>query len=124
MRRISGFLFPPILTLSAFAFLLGCSITLKVRARMEDSLETFTGTATGHLNGSGTMELKSPAGVVCRGEFVYVSRREGSGVLSANDGRVGKFTFVSTGRNGTGHGELGGHPFIFSFGNKLGTSNP
>jgi hypothetical protein len=106
----------PLLGLGA---LLGCSMTLKVKGQMEESPEKFTGTATGYMNGSGKMHLVSSTGVILDGHFVYVTTREGSGVLTASDGRAGKFTFVSTGRNGTGHGELGGHPFVFTFG-----SNP
>lgn len=101
---------------------LACSMTLGVRAQMEDGSEVFTGTATGYMNGSGTMSLTSASGVTATGEFVYVNNREGSGILTASDGRVGKFTFVSTGTNGTGHGELGGKKFIFTFGTNPGTA--
>lgn len=101
----------------------GCirSITLDAIGRFEDSAEIFIGTATGYPNGSGSIRMTSKLGVVCVGEFVYTTTREGSGVLSASDGRVGKFTFVSTGSNGTGTGDLGGKRFIFTFGYNLKT---
>lgn len=102
---------------------IGCSLTLPVRGQIENSPESFTGTATGYMNGSGTMKLISTSGVTCEGEFVYESSRTGSGVLRASDGRTGSFTFASTGRNGTGTGLLGGKKFIFTFG-KMARSEP
>ena len=95
---------------------IGCSMTLGARGQTEDGSEFFTGSATGYTNGSGTITLVSKTGVICEGNFVYVTRREGSGVITTSDGRVGTFVFVSTGTNGTGHGLIGGKKFIFTFG--------
>lgn len=94
----------------------GCSLTLPVRGQVSETDETFTGTATGYMDGAGTLEIVSNKGAVCKGNFVYVTRREGEGVFNCNDGRSGPFTFVSTGNRGTGRGTMGGKTFIFTFG--------
>jgi hypothetical protein len=95
----------------------GCSMTLPVKGQVQNTDETFTGTATGYMDGGGNLKIVSNKGAVCSGNFVYVSRRDGEGVFSCDDGRSGPFRFVSTGTRGTGFGELGGKRFIFTFGN-------
>lgn len=99
-------------------FLSGCSMTLPVRGQIQNSAETFSGTATGYMDGGGNMKLVSSKGAVCTGNFVYVSRRNGEGVFSCDDGRSGPFQFVSTGSRGTGYGDLGGQRFTFTFGDQ------
>ena len=95
-----------------------CSMTLPVKGSVQNSAETFTGTATGYLSGGGTLKLVSSSGAVCEGNFVYVNNREGSGVFNCDDGRSGPFEFVSTGTRGTGFGDLGGERFTFTFGSE------
>jgi hypothetical protein len=95
-----------------------CSMTLPVRGQVQNSAETFTGTATGHLNGGGNLQIVSSKGAVCDGNFVYVTHRQGEGVFNCDDGRSGPFAFVSTGTSGTGHGTLDNQRFIFTFGNQ------
>ena len=104
-----------VLTIAAFA-LTGCSMTLPVRGLVQNTDETFTGTATGYMDGGGDLTIVSNKGAVCTGNFVYVTRREGEGVFSCNDGRSGPFKFVSAGTRGTGYGTLGGQNFTFTFG--------
>jgi hypothetical protein len=94
----------------------GCALTLPVRGQVQNSPETFSGTATGHLGGGGELSLVSSKGAVCRGNFVYVTRRQGEGVFNCDDGRSGPFTFASTGTAGTGYGTLGNERFTFTFG--------
>jgi hypothetical protein len=96
--------------------LTACTMTLPVRGKVQDSSETLTGTATGYLNGGGNMTIKSSKGVTCTGGFVYVTRRNGEGVINCDDGRSGPFQFVSTGTSGTGHGDFGKERFTFIFG--------
>jgi hypothetical protein len=96
--------------------LAGCSLTLPVRGSMENSDEKFTGTATGELDGAGTLHLVSSAGRTCDGTFVYVNRRQGEGTVECTDGVTGTFSFVSTGNRGTGSGTLRGSRFTFVFG--------
>lgn len=93
-----------------------CSMTLPVKGQVQSSSETFSGTATGYMDGSGDLTIVSNEGAVCNGDFVYVTRRTGEGVFHCEDGRTGPFKFVSTGRSGTGHGSLGGQSFTFTFG--------
>lgn len=96
--------------------LAGCSLTLPVQGQVSGTGETFTGSATGYLDGAGNLQIKSNTGVTCTGLFVYKTKREGAGTFKCSDGRTGPFTFVSTGRRGTGSGKLGGKPFTFTFG--------
>ena len=110
MKKIFSFL-------AIAALLSGCSMTLAVRGQVQNSDEMFTGTATGYMDGGGNMTLVSSKGAVCKGNFVYVTRRNGEGVFNCDDGRSGPFQFVSTGTRGTGYGDLGGQRFTFTFGN-------
>ncbi len=93
-----------------------CSLTLPVHGQTEAGDETFSGSATGYLDRSGTMTIQSNRGITCAGEFVYVNAREGQGTFRCSDGRSGPFTFVSTGLHGTGTGRLGDRRFTFTFG--------
>lgn len=94
----------------------GCSVTLPVEGQLQGDPETFEGSATGYMNGSGTLKITTSTGTVCKGDFVYVTDREGEGVFNCDDGRSGPFKFVSTGSGGTGQGELDGETFTFTFG--------
>lgn len=94
----------------------GCSMTLPVRGQIQGSDEVFTGTATGRMDGGGELTIVSNRGATCQGAFVYTTRRNGEGVFSCDDGRTGPFQFVSTGKRGTGYGDLGGQRFTFTFG--------
>lgn len=96
--------------------LAACSMTLPVKGAMEDGGETFTGSATGYMDGGGTLQIASNKGLTCSGQFVYETRRNGSGTFNCNNGQSGPFQFVSTGTRGTGTGRLGGRPFTFTFG--------
>lgn len=93
-----------------------CSMTLPVQGATEDGAETFKGSATGYMDGGGTLQLTSSKGRVCSGRFVYVTRRNGEGTFTCNDGKSGPFEFVSTGTSGTGTGRIGGERFTFTFG--------
>ena len=110
------FIAPAALAAITAVGLAACSLTLPVRGQVSDSDEAFTGSATGYMDRSGVLEIRSNKGTVCTGDFVYVSAREGEGVFRCTDGRAGPFTFVSTGTRGTGHGTIGGKAFIFTFG--------
>jgi hypothetical protein len=94
----------------------GCSMTLPVTGSLEDGSETFTGSATGYMDGGGTLTLISNKGLSCTGTFVYVTRRDGKGTFNCTNGQSGPFEFVSTGTRGTGTGRIGSRPFTFSFG--------
>jgi len=80
-------------------------MTLPVRGSIQDSTETFSGSATGYMDGSEVLKVTSSRGVVCSGNFVYVSHREGKVVFACDAIRSGPFEFVSTGTRGTGSGD-------------------
>src|SRR3546814_12085495 len=94
-----------------------CSMTLPGSGLVQNAEETFSGTAPGYADGGGDLKVVSNKGAVCEGSFVYVTYREGEGVFSCSDGRSGPFQFVSTGRRGTGYGNLSGENFTLTFGN-------
>lgn len=94
----------------------GCSVTLGVRGQATEGSETFTGKATGYLDGGGTLEITSSKGRTFTGTFVYVTKRDGEGTFNCSDGSSGPFRFVSTGTRGTGSSNLSGKQFTFTFG--------
>lgn len=96
--------------------LAGCSMTLAVQGQVQNTAETFTGSATGYMDRSGNLQIQSNNAASCTGNFVYATSREGEGVFTCSDGRSGPFHFVSTGSRGTGYGALGGQNFTFTFG--------
>lgn len=92
-------------------------MTLPVRGKVQNADETFQGSATGYLDGSGRLTITTSSGASCAGDFVYINKRQGEGVFTCDDGRTGPFSFVSTGMRGSGFGDLGGKRFTFTFGN-------
>ena len=105
-----------IATVLLLSALQGCSMTLPVKGQVQNSQETFSGTATGYMDGGGNLKIISSKGAVCEGNFVYTTSRQGKGVFNCDDKRSGPFEFVSTGARGTGYGDLGGERFTFTFG--------
>ena len=103
---------------TGICLLSGCSMTLPVKGQMQNSDETFKGTATGYFDGGGDLTIILNQGARCTGNLVYVTRRNGEGVFKCDDGRSGPFEFVSTGTRGTGFRDLGGERFTFIFGNQ------
>ena len=91
-------------------------MTLDVHGQLQNSAETFSGKATGYMDGAGDLVIRTSKGTVCKGTFVYITARQGEGTFRCNDGRSGPFRFVSTGSRGTGDGNLGGQNFTFTFG--------
>ncbi len=112
VRLVFGFA----LTSLAVLTLGGCAMTLPVAVAMQNSPERFSGTATGHIDGAGELELTSSSGEKCTGRFVYISGREGRGAIACSGGRNGEFDFVSTGSRGTGRGQISGEPLTIVFG--------
>jgi hypothetical protein len=105
-----------VVVVAAALIVAGCSMTLPVRGQIGQAGETFTGTATGHMDGAGDLTVVSSKGVTCNGSFVYETRRRGAGTFVCTDGRTGPFDFVSTGSRGTGSGRLQGEIVTFTFG--------
>ncbi len=104
------------LILPVLLLLAGCSMTLPVRGQVAQTGETFEGSATGRLDGGGDLVVTSSTGARCTGQFVYVTARRGEGTFTCDDGRIGPYTFVSTGTRGTGSGTLNGQVMTFTFG--------
>jgi hypothetical protein len=95
--------------------LTACSVTGRVEGSVQNSDETFTGTATGYMSRDGTLHISSNKGAVCDGLFTFTAARIGEGVFKCSDGRSGPFRFVSTGARGSGSGSLGKQIFTFTF---------
>ena|SRR3990167_3813295 len=110
-------MYKTILAIIAAGALAACSITLPVQGQIQNSAETFTGVATGYMDGAGNLTIVSSKGATCKGNFVYVNGREGRGTFTCDDKRTGPFDFVSTGKRGTGTGHMSnGDKLIFTFG--------
>ena len=69
------------------------SATGTVIAVLSDDL--FVGEAEGHINGTGTVSIRSQKNpnLTCRGEFASNAERGGSGKLVCNDGDTATFQF-------------------------------
>lgn len=93
------------------------SMNLPIQGKVQNSTETFTGTATVHLTGDGSLILATSKGVACTGDFAFKTRREGSGTVKCEDGRLGSFEFVSAGFTGSGSGRIAEENFAFRIGN-------
>ncbi|MGF9565630.1 hypothetical protein [Neorhizobium sp. JUb45] len=105
------------ITFVAVALLVSsCGMTLPLKGQTESGDETFSGKATGYMDGGGTLELTSSKGRKCSGNFVYVTQRRGEGTFTCTNGQSGSFSFVSTGTRGTGTGSVGSQRFTFTFG--------
>jgi len=78
---------PPLASAGVF------SATGAVVAILADDL--FVGEAEGHLNGTGTVAIRSQMtpSLTCRGEFASSAERGGSGKLVCSDGTTATFQF-------------------------------
>jgi S1-C subfamily serine protease len=94
-----------VLLLAATA-LAGCSATSAVYGTVGDQDDLYTGSATGYMDQSGTIELRNTKGNVCKGNFRYVSTRGlvGHGILGCDDGQRANIQFIGL-TNTTGYGE-------------------
>ncbi|MBN9091259.1 MAG: trypsin-like peptidase domain-containing protein [Reyranella sp.] len=79
----------------------GCSVTVDVVGLVGS--ETFRGKSTGYGDGTGYMEMQSDAGTKCVGDFAFHGSRNGTAILSCNDGRQAALQFRSL-RAGVGYG--------------------
>ena len=92
------------------------AISLPIQGKVNNSTETFAGTARVRLTGGGELTLKTNKGVACKGDFVHISQQKGNGKVTCEDGRVGSFDFVTAGFSGTGSGIIGSENFDFQIG--------
>ena len=81
--------------------------------------DLFVGEATGHLNGAGSLAIRSQRNqaLICLGEFTSSPAQGGSGQLHCSDGNSGTFQFqrLSVFR-GHGIGSFGGRTMSFAYG--------
>ena len=93
-------------------------MTLPVHGDLNNGKEPFLGTATGYMDGTGTLSMVTQDEVSCTGKFEYDDGHvAGHGQFNCADGRHGKFRFTSEGNKGRGFGKTTtGEPFKFTFG--------
>ena len=103
---------PPLVTLLAIAVAATGCATADVYGTVGDSEDLYSGSATGYVDRSGTIELKNSKGNVCRGDFAYYRGvREGHGILACDDGQRATIQFIglsAVSGYGTGTSSNGG----------------
>ena len=110
--------------ISVLMSLAGCSVTLPVIALSGDGPEVFSGTATGGMDGRGTLNLiGTRSGLLCYGAFTYTRATGGAGAkgqgdAECEDGRQVRFEFFARSLNvGSGSGvDNRDKPFFFTYG--------
>jgi hypothetical protein len=93
------------------------SATAPVIAMLHDDL--FTGTVTGYVDRTGTIEMASTinASLRCMGSFQYTGSKVGSGHVTCNDGTASDFQFNAlTTLSGYGMGITPRGPLTYTFG--------
>lgn len=76
------------------ASLAGCA-SATVYGVVGDPDDLYTGTATGYVDRSGTIELTNAKGNRCSGDFAYYAGiRAGHGLIACNDGQTATIRFV------------------------------
>jgi len=81
--------------------------------------ELFLGEAVGHLDGSGTLAIRSQmdSALSCLGQFTSNHEKGGNGQLQCSDGARGTFSFHRLDlRSGHGTGALARGPISFTYG--------
>ncbi|MDP1963630.1 MAG: serine protease [Reyranella sp.] len=106
-----------LLLLLAAAALAGCA-SVSVFGIVGDEDDLYTGSATGYLDRSGTIELKNAKGNRCSGDFAYGVGLTGRGLIACDDGQraVISFTGLSS-MSGFGSGTSStGRQVAFTYG--------
>jgi hypothetical protein len=81
--------------------------------------ELFVGEAEGHLDGHGTLSIRSQSNpqLSCQGAFTSSAKLGGSGALHCTDGSAGTFQFQRLSlRRGHGTGSLSRRSMSFAYG--------
>ncbi|MBI3199543.1 MAG: trypsin-like peptidase domain-containing protein [Rhodospirillales bacterium] len=106
-----------LLLLLAAAALGGCA-SVSVFGIVGDEDDLYTGSATGYLDRSGTIELKNAAGNRCSGDFVYGVGLTGRGLIACDDGQRAAISFTGLSpMSGFGSGtSSSGRPVAFTYG--------
>lgn len=109
----------PLLSLLAAAMLAGCSVTSNVYGIVGDADDLYTGSATGYMDRTGTIELKNTKGNRCSGDFAYYPGvLEGRGIIGCDDGQRATIRFTGMSPlSGYGTGTTSnGSPVSFTYG--------
>lgn len=109
----------PLLLLFVAATLAGCSATATVYGIVGDADDLYTGTATGYMDRTGTIELKNTKGNRCSGDFAYYPGvLEGRGIIGCDDGQRATIRFTGMSPlSGYGVGTTSnGSPVSFTYG--------
>ena len=114
MRKYAIYLYG-VLMLLLICAASGCAMSLNVQGQAMNSGETISGSITVDHDGSGQINFTTSKGATCSGLYVHVTRRSGEGTVTCSDGRSGFFNFASTGRRGTGVGQIGNERFTATF---------
>ncbi len=101
----------------ATAALAGCA-SVSVYGVVGDEEDLYTGSATGYLDRSGTIELKNARGNRCSGDFVYGAGLTGRGLIACDDGQRAAISFTGLSpMSGFGSGtSSSGRPVAFTYG--------
>lgn len=106
-----------LLLLLAAAALAGCA-SVSVFGIVGDEEDLYTGSATGYLDRSGTIELKNARGNRCSGDFAYGVGLTGQGLIACDDGQRAAIAFTGlSSMSGFGSGTSStGRPVAFTYG--------
>src|SRR3990167_408638 len=106
-----------LLLLLAAAALAGCA-SVSVFGIVGDEDDLYTGSATGYLDRSGTIELTNAKGNRCSGDFAYGVGLTGQGLIACDDGQRAAISFTGlSSMSGFGSGtSSSGRPVAFTYG--------
>ncbi len=107
-----------LLLLVVAAALAGCA-TATVYGIVGDEDDLYTGSATGYMSRSGTIELTNAKGNVCKGDFAYYPGvLAGRGIIGCDDGQRATIEFTGlSSLSGYGRGiSSNGRPVAFTYG--------
>jgi S1-C subfamily serine protease len=102
----------------ATLLLLGGCASVTVYGVVGDENDLYTGSATGFVDRSGTIELKNAKGNVCKGDFKYGQGLRGAGIIGCDDGQTAHIVFNGlSAMSGYGVGTSStGRPVAFTYG--------
>jgi hypothetical protein len=110
---------PPFLAVVFAMALAGCSATATVYGVVGNEDDLYTGSATGYMSRTGTIELENSQGNRCSGDFAYYPGvLAGRGIIGCDDGRRATIEFIGLSpMSGYGTGISGnGHRVAFTYG--------
>lgn len=97
----------------------GCSVTSTVYGVVGSEDDLYTGSATGYMSRTGTIELTNTQGNRCSGNFAYYPGvLAGRGIIGCDDGQRATIEFIGlSSLSGYGTGIAGnGHRVAFTYG--------